>query len=253
MTQQFEGGVALVTGASSGIGKATALAFARAGARVALADVLTEEGQALTEQIRAGGGEAMFIECNVGDVNEVRAMVDTLHAEWGRIDYAFNNAGVEGEQANTADCSEENWNRVININLRGVWACMKYELQRMQHQKSGAIVNCSSIAGEVGFPGIPAYVASKHGVLGLTKNAALEFVGHGIRVNAICPGVIDTPMIHRFSQGEEDIEHQLEYAEPIGRMGRPEEIAEAVLWLCSDKASFVTGHALAADGGWLAK
>jgi NAD(P)-dependent dehydrogenase (short-subunit alcohol dehydrogenase family) len=172
---------------------------------------------------------------------------------WGRIDFAFNNAGIEGTQALTPECSAENWDRVIDVNLRGVWLCLKYQIPEMLKQGRGSIVNCSSIAGLIGFPGIPAYVASKHGVIGLTKTAALEFAKKNIRVNAICPGVIQTPMIDRFVHGEAKIQKQFIDGEPVGRIGTPEEIAAAALWLCSESSSFVTGHSLIVDGGWLAQ
>jgi len=178
---------------------------------------------------------------------------DETVKEFGRLDYAFNNAGIEGEQGVTPDCTEENWNKVININLKGVWLCMKYQIPQMLKQGSGSIINCSSIAGLVGFPGIPAYVASKHAVIGLTKTAALEYAKSNIRVNAICPGVIQTPMIERFAHGEAQIKKQLADGEPVGRMGQPEEIASAALWLGSSESSFVTGHSLVVDGGWVAQ
>ena len=172
---------------------------------------------------------------------------------FGRLDSAFNNAGIEGETAPTADCTEKNWERVININLRGVWLCMKYEIPVMLKQKSGAIVNTSSIAGQVSFEGIPAYCASKGGVNQLTRAAAMEYVRAGIRINAVCPGVIATPMVDRFTKGDKRAATDLAALEPMGRMGKPEEIAEAVLWLCSKGASFVTGHPLVVDGGWVAR
>lgn len=249
----MKGRVALVTGASSGIGRATALAFAKQGARLVLVDVNEIEGQQTAQLIRDGKGEAAFLACDVSQTAEVQAVVTAALEAYGRIDYAFNNAGIEGDQGMTADSTEQNWDRVLAVNLKSVWACMKYEIPVMLRQGGGAIVNCASIAGLVGFPGVPAYVASKHGMIGLTKTAALEYVKNNIRINAVCPGVIDTPMITRYTHGDKGIEGQLAAAEPIGRVGRPEEIAEAVLWLCSDKASFVTGHALVVDGGWVAQ
>jgi NAD(P)-dependent dehydrogenase (short-subunit alcohol dehydrogenase family) len=173
--------------------------------------------------------------------------------QFGRLDFAFNNAGIEGLSAPTHECTNENWEKTIDINLKGVWLCMKYEIPQMLKQHKGAIVNNASIAGLVGFPNIPAYVASKHGIIGLTKNAALEYAKLGIRVNAVCPGVIKTPMIDRFTGKNKEVEKQFATAEPIGRLGQPEEVAAAVTWLCSDASSFVTGHAMTVDGGWVAQ
>jgi NAD(P)-dependent dehydrogenase (short-subunit alcohol dehydrogenase family) len=252
-TEGFTDKVALITGASSGIGKATALAFARSGASVGVVDVNAEAGLETMREIERLGRKSIFVECDVSKEEAVRSAVEATVDVFGRLDCAFNNAGTEGEQAFTADATLENWNRVIDVNLRGVWLCLKYELRQMLRQKAGAIVNCSSIAGRVGFPGIPAYVASKHGVIGLTKTAALEYAKTNIRVNAVCPGVIDTPMIERFAHGEAQARTRLIEGEPIGRVGRPEEVAAAVVWLCSAEASFVTGHALIADGGWTAQ
>ncbi|TAL63270.1 MAG: SDR family oxidoreductase [Bacteroidetes bacterium] len=251
MEKQFEGKVAIVTGGSFGIGRAASIAFAKRGAKVMIADWV-EDNETLNT-IKGFGGEAIFFKCDVSDDTNVRLMIETTIEKYGRLDFAFNNAGVEGISAPTQDCTIENWERTINVNLRGVWLCMKYEIPHMLKQGKGAIVNNASIAGLVGFPGIPAYVASKHGVLGLTKNAALENAKLGIRVNAVCPGVIKTPMIDRFTGKNKEVEKQFENMEPIGRMGQPEEVAEAVIWLCSDSASFVTGHTMAVDGGWVAQ
>jgi NAD(P)-dependent dehydrogenase (short-subunit alcohol dehydrogenase family) len=251
--QDFNGKVAFVTGGSSGIGRAAALAFARAGADVVVADVFRDGGHQTAEAVQAVGRRAVFVRCDVSREDDVRhAVRDTIEA-FGRIDFAFNNAGIEGQQAPTADCTPENWDRVIGVNLKGVWLCMKYQIPQMLGEGGGSIVNCSSIAGLVGFLGIPAYVAAKHGVVGLTRAAALEYSRSNIRVNAVCPGVIQTPMIDRFTHGEAAVRKQLVEGEPVGRVGRPEEVAEAVVWLCSDRASFVTGHALAVDGGWVAQ
>jgi NAD(P)-dependent dehydrogenase (short-subunit alcohol dehydrogenase family) len=252
-TYDFKNAVAFVTGASTGIGRSTALAFANAGAQVVLADVNVDAAGKTLYQIRENGGKAEFIKCDVSKDSEVKNAIAKTVSLFGRLDVAFNNAGVEGQQAFTPDCTEENWENVININLKGVWLCMKYQIPQMLKQGSGSIVNCSSIAGLIGFPGIPAYVASKHGVLGLTKTAALEYAKKNIRVNAVCPGVIETPMIERFIHGEAQLKQQLVAGEPVGRVGKPEEIADAVLWLSSSGASFTTGQCLAVDGGWVAQ
>jgi NAD(P)-dependent dehydrogenase (short-subunit alcohol dehydrogenase family) len=245
--------VALVTGASSGIGRATALAFAGEGARVVAADVLGTEGEETVKLIQDRGGEAVFVKTDVSSPAEVANLVDRAIASYGRLDIAFNNAGVEGELATTAECSEDNWDRTLSINLKGVWLCMKHELPRMLERKRGSIVNCSSVAGLAGVARLPAYVASKHGIVGLTRAAALEYATQGIRINAVCPGLIRTAMVDRLIRAHPEMESQLIAGEPMGRSGTPEEIAAAVVWLCSDSASFVTGHALAVDGGWVAQ
>jgi NAD(P)-dependent dehydrogenase (short-subunit alcohol dehydrogenase family) len=248
------GRVAFVTGAgSAGIGRATALAFAREGADVAVADVSVEGNQETARMIEQLGRRALAVRCDVSRVEDVRDALDKTIATFGRLDSAFNNAGIEEKSEMTADVSVEDWDRVMGVNLRGVFLCMKYEIPLMLKQGAGAIVNCASVAGLVGFQGIPAYTASKHGVVGLTKAAALEYAMLNIRVNAMCPGVIDTPMVERFVQGSPEVREQMIAMEPIGRMGKPEEIAAAVVWLCSEQASFVTGHALAADGGFVAR
>ncbi|MGZ3687207.1 MAG: SDR family oxidoreductase [Bdellovibrionota bacterium] len=247
------GKVALVTGAASGIGRATALAFAQNGAAVVVADVLDVDGVKTAKMIEERGGRALFVKCDVSSESDVKNLMNKTIETFGRLDYAFNNAGIEGKPGNTVDCTSENWDRVININLKGVWLCMKYELPQMLKQKSGSIVNTSSIAGVIGFQSIPAYTASKHGVIGLTQTAALEYAKTGIRINAVCPGVIQTPMIDRFTQGEAQARKMLVDGEPVGRVGQPEEVASAVVWLCSDGASFVTGHPLVIDGGWVAQ
>jgi NAD(P)-dependent dehydrogenase (short-subunit alcohol dehydrogenase family) len=253
MDSNWKEKVALVTGASSGIGRATAFAFADEGARVMVADVSTDGGEETVRLIRSRGGEASFIKTDVSRAQDVEAMVAKTIKTYGRLDCAFNNAGIEGTMASIVDCTEENWNRIIATNLKGVWLCMKYELPKMVERKRGAIVNTSSIAGLVGFQGLCAYDASKHGIVGLTQTAALEFAKQGIRVNAVCPGAIETPMLERLEKDQPEVQKSVLGSEPVGRVGKPEEIAAAVLWLCSDAASFVTGQALAVDGGWVAQ
>ncbi len=251
MEEILKGKVAIVTGGSFGIGKATAIAFARKGAKVVVADWIVDL-EAVAE-IEAMGGEALFVKCDVSKSEDVKAMVAKTISRFGRIDFAFNNAGIEGISGTTTESTEENFDRTIGINLKGVWLCMKYEIPEMLKHGKGAIVNCASVAGLVGFPTLPAYVASKHGVIGLTKTAALEFVKSGIRINAVCPGVIKTNMIDRLTGKKKEAEEQFATMEPIGRFGEPEEVAKAVIWLCTDEASFVTGHSLTVDGGWVAQ
>lgn len=245
--------VIVVTGASSGIGKATALAFADAGAHVVIADVLEVEGVEIAKTIERLGRKSLFIRCDVSKEDDIRSLMSRTIETFGRLDCAINNAGIEGSAGSTIDCTTENWDRVMATNLKSVWLCMKYQIPQMLKQGSGSIVNMSSIAGLVGFLGIPAYVASKHGIIGLTKAAALEYAKTGVRINAICPGVIETPMIDRFVHGEAQARKTLVDGEPLGRIGKPEEIASAALWLCSEGASFVTGHSLVVDGGWVAQ
>lgn len=249
----FDKSVAFVTGASTGIGRATALAFGKSNAQVVIADVNEDAGLQIVEMIKASGGKSKFIKCDVSHDDEIQRAIQETIKIFGSLDFAFNNAGIEGEQALTSECSLKNWSRVIDINLKGVWLCMKYQIPQMLKQGHGSIVNCSSIAGLIGFAGIPAYTASKHGVIGLTKTAALEYAKQNIRVNAICPGVIQTPMVERLVHGEAQTRKQLVEGEPIGRVGEPDEVAAAVLWLCSDSSSFVTGHSLMVDGGWVAQ
>jgi len=250
----FENKVVLVTGAATGIGRASALAFAREGALLAIADI--DDAQAReTERlaIAEGAAQVLRLQVDVAVVQDVERMVEQTVERFGRLDCAFNNAGIAGEIAPIVESTEANWDRVIDINLKGVWACMKYELRQMLAQGGGAVVNTASVLGSVGSVASPAYVASKHGVMGLTRSAAIAYSAAGIRVNAVCPGYIDTPLMDKVMAGREEMRPVIVAQHPIGRMGSPEEVAAAVLWLCSDAASFVTGHGLAADGGYLAR
>lgn len=249
----IEGPVALVTGASSGIGRATARAFASAGYTTIIADLHEQEGSEALAECEREGATCRFIRCDVSDEASVQALFSAIVSSFGRLDAAFNNAGIEGAQAPAGECTTDNFDRVVSVNLRGVFLCMREELRLMTKQETGgAIVNCSSVAGLVGFAGIPAYVASKHGVVGLTRNAALEYAQQKIRVNAVCPGAIETPMLERLMSGGVPRD-SIVATEPVGRLGKPEEIAAAVVWLCSTPASFVTGQAIAVDGGWTAR
>jgi NAD(P)-dependent dehydrogenase (short-subunit alcohol dehydrogenase family) len=245
--------VAIVTGASAGIGRATALALGREGANVVIADVDTERGEKVAREVENLGVGSLFVRTDVANRAEVEHLVATTVARFGRLDCAVNNAGIEGLQAVTHDCVFENWDRTIAVNLTGVFACMRAEIPRLLDAGGGAIVNISSVAGLVGFAGIPAYTASKHGVIGLTKTAALEYATQGIRVNAVCPGVIATEMVERFTHEDPEVQAQMLAMEPVGRLGTPDEIADTIVWLCSDKASFVTGEAIAVDGGFVAR
>jgi len=253
ITYNFKGQVALVTGAASGMGFATARAFAHAGAAVTLADISEDALQKAVEEIKSLGVNAIGVLCDVSDEAKVAAMVERTVATFGRLDAAFNNAGIQVPSSEVADQSAADYDRVNGVNLRGVWACMKHELQQMRKQGSGAIVNCSSIGGLVGRALLAAYHGSKHGVIGLTRSAALEYAARGIRVNAVCPGTIDTPMVSRMLEtgmlAIDDLLRDL----PMKRLGRGEEIADAVLWLCSPGSTFVTGQALAIDGGFTAQ
>ena len=249
MSFSFENRVALVTGAASGMGLATAKAFAEAGAAVMLADFREEAVKAEARRLIAAGHKAIAIRCDVSDEAQVAAVVDRTVAEFGRLDAAFNNAGVMARIVPTADSTYEEWERVTGINLRGVWSCMKYELRQMERQGSGAIVNNASVGALTGNPGIGSYIASKHGVIGLTRTAALEYVKNGIRVNAVNPGLIDTQIARDVVSGDEQAYSEIAKNVPIGRAGRPEEIASAVLWLRSSEASYVVGQALTVDGG----
>jgi len=248
----FTGKVALVTGASSGIGRAVALGYADEGINVVVADVDDNGGLETVNLIRQAGGEADYCHADVSDPADCEALVDFTLKTYGRLDIACNNAGIGGESNPTGAYSIEGWNKVIAINLSGVFYCMRYEIPAMVQTGGGAIVNMASILGEVAFAGAPAYVAAKHGVVGLTKNAALEYGQQGIRVNAIGPAFIQTPMIAAV-ENDPDLNGMLVSRHPIGRLGKPEEVAELVLWLSSDKASFVTGAYYPVDGGYLAQ
>lgn len=253
ITYDFKGQVALVTGAASGMGLAAARAFAHAGAAVTFADVSEAALRQAVDEITSAGGKAIGVVCDVSDEAQVAAMVERTVATFGRLDAAFNNAGIQVPSSEIADQSAEDYDRINAINLRGVWACMKHELLQMRKQGSGAVVNCSSIGGLTGRALIAAYHGTKHGVIGLTRSAALEYATRGIRVNAVCPGTIDTPMVStmldRGMLAMDDLLREL----PMKRLGRAEEIADAVLWLCSPGSTFVTGQALAVDGGFTAQ
>jgi NAD(P)-dependent dehydrogenase (short-subunit alcohol dehydrogenase family) len=252
-TYDFHGQVAFITGASSGMGLATARAFAASGAAVALADINEAALTAAAEQLTGEGHQVIAIACDVTDEDQVAAAIDRTVDTFGRLDMAYNNAGIQIPPADAAEESAEQFDRVNAINLRGIWASMKHELRHMRAQGSGAIVNCSSLGGLVGIPGRASYHASKHGVIGLTGSAALEYAPRGIRINAICPGTIDTPMVSdMIDKGELD-RAEAEAGQPINRLGTADEIAQAVLWLCSPGASFVIGVALPVDGGYVAR
>jgi NAD(P)-dependent dehydrogenase (short-subunit alcohol dehydrogenase family) len=253
MAGKVQGKIALVTGGGSGIGRATALVLAREGAKVMIADYVPEGGDRTVKLIKEAGGDASFLHTDVSDPKQVEAMVNKTIETYGRIDCAFNNAGIEGRMADTVAATEENFDRIIAINLKGVWLCMKYEIPQMLKQGGGSIVNTASAAGLVAVEGLSAYNASKHGVVGLTRTAALEFAQKNIRVNCVCPGLINTPMVARMIDSGGMNEQDFIAAEPVARMGKPEEIGEGVVWLLSDAASFVTGHPLAIDGGWVAR
>jgi NAD(P)-dependent dehydrogenase (short-subunit alcohol dehydrogenase family) len=243
------GKVALITGGSSGIGRGTALVFAREGAKVAIADIQVEQGHETVHMVKEAGGEAIFVKCDVSVASEVEAAVGKVVDAFGRLDCSFNNAGIESAMAKTADCTEEDWDRVIAVNLKGVWLCMKYEIPQMLKQGSGAIVNTASIGGMRGLGGMSNYCASKGGIIQLTRTAALEYAKSGIRINAVCPGGINTPMSKRLVKQPMMSETR---GNALRRWGKPHEVGEAVVWLCSDAASFVIGHTMAVDAGFLA-
>ena len=252
MTKELEGKVGLVTGGTSGIGRETAVLFAKAGVKVVVAGRREREGNETIELVRAAGGEGLFQKADVSKASEVEALIQKAVERFGRLDLAFNNAGIEGVWVPIIRQSEEDWDRTININLKGVWLCLKYEIKQMLKQGGGgSIVNMASVTGLVGGGGAAAYSASKHGVVGLTKSAALETARSGIRINAVCPAVIETPMGERLF-GAPAVHKSVVGLHPIGRFGRPAEIAEAVVWMCSDRASFMTGQSLILDGGFLA-
>jgi NAD(P)-dependent dehydrogenase (short-subunit alcohol dehydrogenase family) len=252
MTTELEGKVGLVTGGTSGIGRDTGVLFAKAGAKVVVAGRRELEGQKTIELIRAAGGDGLFVKTDVSKAAEVDSLIRQVVERFGRLDIAFNNAGTEGVWVPIINQSEKDWDQTIGINLKGVWLCLKYEIRQMLKQGSGgAIVNMASVTGLVGSAGAAAYSASKHGVLGLTKSAALETARSGIRINAVCPAVIETPMAERIF-GAPEVHKQVLGLHPIGRFGRPAEISEAVLWMCSDRASYMTGQSLVLDGGFLA-
>ena len=248
---RLDGKVALVTGGASGLGAATARLLSTKGAKVVVADMNAQGGQETVSKIKESGGESILVHADVSNATDVEAMVSDTVEAFGRLDFAHNNAGIPGQGRGgpTHEYSEASWDRVIDINLKGVWLCMKYEIPQMLEQGGGAIVNTASVAGLVGQRNGGAYVASKHGVVGITKTAALEYAQLGIRVNCVCPGFIETPM----SAISLERRMQMVAAEPIGRVGIPVEIAEAVVWLCSDAASFVTGHTMTVDGGYIAQ
>ena len=250
MAATFENKVVLVTGGGSGIGRATSVAFAREGAKVAIADVNLSGAEETARMIEDTGGDASVFEVDVSKADQVSSMIDKIVQSYGRLDCAFNNAGIAGIDGSTVDCTEENWDRMIDVDLKSVWLCMKYEIPQMEKHGGGSIVNTASINGLAGYPGSIAYVAAKAGVVGVTRVAALEYATVGIRVNAVCPGYILTPMNQ---DADPEFKQDMLARTPLGRVGEPREIADVVVWLCSDAASFVTGHTMTPDGGYMAQ
>ncbi len=254
MPDTLHGKIALVTGAGSGIGRATSLVLAREGAAIVVSDVNADGGEETLSAIKDMGGDGMFVHADVSRAADVEALVEATVKAYGRLDCSYNNAGIEGYIGGRLhEYPEDIWDRLMDINVKGVWLCLKYEIPQMLKQGGGAIVNTASAAGLVGSRQLSAYSASKHAVVGLTKSAALEYAKDGIRVNAVCPGIIDTPMMDRLVAGREDYAATIPARQPIGRKGTPDEIAEAVAWLCSDAASLVTGLAMSVDGAFTAQ
>lgn len=253
MAGLLHGKIALITGAGSGIGRATSLIFAREGARLALSDIVPAAAEETLKMVKEAGAEAFCLQSDVSKFADVEALVAKVVATYGRLDCAFNNAGIDGKMAKVAECTEEVWNRTIAVNLTGVFFCMKAEIPQMVKQGGGSIVNTASAAGLSGTPGLPAYVASKHGVVGLTRAAAIEYGREKVRVNCVCPGPIRTPMLGRLLTSRPEMERRFASAEPLKRLGEANEIGEAVAWLCSDAASYVTGHPMSVDGGYMAR
>ncbi len=250
MNLSFDGQVALVTGAGSGMGLATAKAFAASGAAVTLADMNEDAVKDAAATITKSGGKALAVRCDVTDETQVQSMVDRTVAAFGRLDATYNNAGIQSQVTDTADVTMEEWNRLISTNLTSVWLCMKYELQQMRKQGSGAIVNASSLGGLLGNAGRAAYHAAKHGVLGLTKCAAIEYAARNVRINAICPGTIETPMVEKMFDSGDLSKEKAMGLQPIGRLGTADEIADTVLWLCSSASTYVIGQSISVDGGY---
>ena len=252
MVTEFNNKIALITGGSSGIGRATAIAFAHKGAKVVIASRRAEESEETIQLVKAAGSEAIFVKTDVKKLSEVEALISKTVENYGSLDFAFNNAGIEGQLGLSIDQTEENWNNIIDTNLKGTWLSMKYQISQMLRQGSGVIVNNASIAGLKGTRNTSIYNASKHGVIGLTKSLALEYAQAGIRINAVCPGLVETEMLDRLFVGSEETKMQRLAAYPMGRAGKPKEVADAVIWLCSDAASFMTGQSLVIDGGFTA-
>lgn len=245
--------VALVTGAASGIGLATARRFAEAGARVILTDIQAEKGESEAAQLRSAGTDARFLHCDVADPDSIKQLFEVIASEYDRLDYAFNNAGIEGSMGRVEDSDPADWHRILSVNLTSVYECMRHEIPLIRAAGGGAIINCSSVAGLVGIAGGAMYCATKHGVIGMTRATALDLARERIRVNAVCPGMIDTPMVERATAGAPELKDSMATLQPLGRLGTPDEIANAVIWLCQPESELVTGVALPLDGGWTAQ